>query len=133
MIYLLVGIPASGKSWICDRMKGMKVIRHDDFKDRGEYLAHLWEAAADGDVLAEAPFNAAEIVRSMNRRRVPICEVHVTGELPEIEKRYLDRTDGKKSLPANFRTNHTRYKQDHERFEFVGTSDEVLKWLEEKE
>lgn len=132
MIYLLVGVPASGKTWVCDRLKGAKIVRNDDYKERSRYLNALKDAHEESSiVIGEAPFRAAELASSLERSNIPVKQVLVTAPLTEIEKRYKERPEGLHYRPA-FRTNHARYEADPDRFEFSGTSEQVLDWLKDK-
>lgn len=131
MIYILVGVPASGKTWVCNRIKGMTVVRNDDYMgDRSGYVQAIKEASkGDKPVLCEAPFAASQLIEMLHSINKPIKQVLVTGPIEEIENRYKERKNGQ-PFRAAFKTNHRRYEEDPDRFEFSGTSEEVLKWLE---
>ena len=48
-VYLVVGVPASGKSWVCEQLKDkFEYVHHDGFiylKQPGAYLNAIFETA----------------------------------------------------------------------------------------
>lgn len=132
MIYVLVGVPASGKSYVCEKLKDKFVVcEHDKVPSRQLYTAAVSALAHGGKtVIAEAPFNAQELVSALIARRHTVHQVLVTASLPELEQRYLLRAG--KSYPPNFRTNHYRYLAAPHRFLFSGTGDAVVAYLSSK-
>jgi predicted kinase len=120
-VIILVGVPASGKSWVTERVAGLyNHIPHDDYS-REDYLHTLLHATKGSkDILAEAPFNAAGLVNDLKARGVVVEEWLVTAPLDEIKARYAARKG--REYPANFATNHARYEADAHRFAYKGTS-----------
>lgn len=127
-VVLLVGVPASGKTWVADRLAGRyTVLRHDDY-ERSAYIEVLLQATQGSkDVLAEAPFNAAGLVAVLESGGIKVEQWLVTGDLDEIKKRYRLRNG--LDYPKNFETNYYRYEADTERFTGGGTSDMVYNLL----
>jgi len=124
-IYVLVGVPASGKSWVCSQLREQyHHLAHDEYA-RDAYVAAL-KSAAQGNrpILAEAPFNAADLVAKLRMSAIPTEQILVTAPLNTITARYYERNG--KDYPANFRTNHGRYEADSSRFWFSGTSSQVV-------
>lgn len=124
-IIVLVGVPASGKTYVCDRVGAhYTALRHDGYV-RGAYIRAI-EKAAQGPkpVLAEAPFNAAAMISELQADGFVVEQWLVTGDLDQIKARYAQREG--KAYPANFETNYHRYNASGGRFKFVGDSGQVL-------
>lgn len=132
-IVLLVGVPCSGKTWICSRLSNKYTYLPHDAYERSAYTLALLEASRTSakPVIAEAPFNGSSLANALRQRGLTVEEWHVTAPLPEIEQRYRERSG--KSYPANFATNHKRYSQGGSRFTYSGTSSQIAEILDQLE
>lgn len=133
-VYLLVGVPCSGKSWVCDRLDGSKynVVRHDDHIG-GDYVAALTKAAhGDRSVVGETPFSITQIAAPLTKAGIEVKPVFVMAGANELRARYRDR---KRNEYAN--GNLTRQRTYEERAKeykaFSGSSSEVLEYLNGRE
>lgn len=123
-VILMVGVPCSGKSWVAKNARGVKYIPHDLY-NRHDYYQELVKATLGNRiVLAEAPFNAQELVDRLERTGVKVEQWLVTASLETLVKRYFAREG--KLYPKQFITNRERYETCRGRFSFAGTSDQVL-------
>jgi hypothetical protein len=130
-IYLLVGVPGSGKSWVCERAHDdYHVVSHDD--NIGEdYTAQLMRAAesADKPILAETPFSMSRIMEPLERRGYHVRPIFVFADELLLKTIWDSR-----STPPNARRGHltrqeTYKSRVHDHAAFHGDSTAVLNHL----
>ena len=132
-VYLVVGCPGSGKSWVCEQLKDrFHYVHHDLFIGMAgaAYVWELFQAAytADRPVLGEAPFSVSEIVEPLKAFGVKVRPVFISEAPQVIARRYLKRE--KKSIPKGHLTRQETYaKRAKAMRAFSGTSSEVLDYL----
>lgn len=135
-IHLLVGVPASGKSWVTDKLKEkFNVIEHDTYKLKPQYIAALLSAAASKEsrpILANTPFGMSEILEALQVRGHQVNPVFILEHPDTLQTRYKAREG--KDIPKGHLTRQQTYAQRADETQsFKGTSDQVLKHLQEIE
>jgi putative protein kinase ArgK-like GTPase of G3E family len=86
-VTVVVGVPGSGKSWVCERLKeGYHYLPHDAYstKGRAAYVRDIGDAATltsgRGRVLCETPFSVEDVTGPLQRRghEVEVVVVYAT-------------------------------------------------------
>lgn len=131
-IYLLVGAPGSGKSWVADQVKHKFIyLPHDKHPDN--YLEHIklnvsLTYFSGADLLIETPFSVSEYTKPLTELGAKVVPVFIL-ETPEVTaKRYLER-EGKPIPKGHLTRIQTYTKRAKELKAFSGTSLEVLEHL----
>jgi hypothetical protein len=129
--YLVIGVPCSGKSWVCEQLKDrFEYVRHDDHIS-GDYLNSivLKSATATKPLLIETPFSVSQIKDPLEKKGFNITPVFIL-ETPEVlNMRYRER-EGTPIIPGHL-TRQETYRQRAELWNsYRGTSEEVLRYLE---
>lgn len=134
-VFLLVGVPGSGKSWVSNQLhQKYEYIPNDHYlghpNQQAAYLAAIVAASkrAIKPLLIEAPFSVSQIQEPLEKHGLKIIPV-VISEKPEVvSQRYLERE--KKAIPQGHLTRMRTYEERaKERGWFKGTSQEVLAHL----
>lgn len=132
-VYLVVGCPGSGKSYVCEKVKDkFNFIHHDLFIGMagGTYVKEILKKANDSDkpLLCEAPFSISQIKTPLEEAGLDVVPVFIQ-ELPlTIKTRYWQREN--KEIPNGHLTRQNTYAQRAKEWNaFQGTSDEVLEHL----
>lgn len=132
-IFILVGSPGVGKTWVSDQLKDKyQVIEHDRFSDKKQYIKELSRSAQSGDrpILANTPFGLSEIMNSLQDQRISVKPVFIIESNHILRNRYMSRE--RKEIPTGHLTRQQTYlDRAKELRAFVGTSEQVLKHLEE--
>lgn len=134
-IYMVVGCPGSGKSWVCEQLKDKyNYIRHDDFIGKGKdaYLSAILEASKSSEkpILIETPFSISQLKDPLERAGLKINTNFIVENDSVIKERYMQRE--KAEIPPGHLTRQKTYKQRAVEYDgFAGKSDEVLKKLSE--
>jgi hypothetical protein len=136
-VYLLIGAPASGKTYVTDRMKGsFELVDHDAFIGRAKqpeaYVSAILAAAKDGrrDVLAEAPFSISQIKDPLESAGLTVVPVFVTASDGDLHSRWDQRGNVSESTRRGHMTRLRTYAERARDWNaFRGTSDEVLEFL----
>ena len=133
-IYLVVGVPGSGKSWCCEQLtEKFEYINHDGYiylKRPGHYLKVVLEKAktAEKPLLIEAPFSVNETKDPLEKAGYNVIPVFIIEPEPVLRARYLKRE--KKLIPQGHITRMQTYaKRANEWKAFRGTSAEVYEYL----
>jgi hypothetical protein len=131
MIYILVGVPGSGKTWISDQLKEhCTVVEQDDYIGQ-DYIkalrkAHL--AYPTTPILANAPFGLSHLMEALGSTCEP---VFILEDDDVIRERYYKR--GGKEIPKGHLTRQQTYKERAAFLgSFIGTSEAVLSYLKGK-
>ncbi len=130
-VYLLVGAPGSGKTWVANQLRSkFEVMDHDAYIDKN-YVQALYEAASGNKpILAETPFSMSEIIDPLNRANIEVVPVFIIESEEVHTKRYNARSG--KAIPKGHLTRTKTYLDraiagNH----FYGTSEKVLKHLKQ--
>ena len=137
-IFLLIGVPGSGKTWVTSRLGDDFILSHHD-----AWLGHaaqprvyvnetikLWEKA-DRPVLAEAPFSVSQIKDPLEKAGAKVIPVIIVEDKRVLADRYKNdpKRDGKDIPPGHLTRMDTYLRRASEYNAFVGNSSEVLEYL----
>lgn len=135
-VYLVVGCPGSGKSWVCDQLKDLFTYVHHDLHIgmAGEiYTFHLNRAAnrSPRPILAEAPFSISAMKGPLESVGIRVIPVFIQ-EDPDVIKRRHRKREGR-SIPVGHLTRQKTYALRAKQWKaFIGTSEEVLEHLKKE-
>lgn len=135
-VYLVIGCPGSGKSWVCDQLQDdFHYVHHDLYIDMTGpvYVAEIIKAAvsADKPVLAEAPFSVSQTKDPLETMGIEVVPVFISEEPHIISERYQAREN--KPIPRGHLTRQNTYAQRAQNWgAFSGTSAEVLAHLKDE-
>jgi adenylate kinase family enzyme len=134
-IFLLVGVPAAGKSWVSERLSGKyEYVHHDLFIGMAgdAYVKAILERArgATKPLLGEAPFSVSQIKEPLERAGLKVVPVFIHADEKELHRRW----DGRGNVSDSTRKGHlTRQQTYAERARalgaFRGSSSDVLSYL----
>lgn len=129
-IYLIVGAPGSGKTWVAKQLTDkFNFVPHDDYQD-GDYVKALINAGRVSTlpVIAETPFSVSQIIDPVKKAGIVITPVFLL-ESPHTTKTRYEKREGK-AIPQGHLTRIETYrKRAKEMGSFSGTSKEVLEYL----
>jgi len=132
IIYLVIGTPGSGKSWVCGQLRHkFEYIPHDSHPKLIEYLALAKSFASNGDkpILIETPFSVSMILGPLDKAGYEVIPVFILEDEETTSNRYEVREG--KEIPQGHLTRIQTYRERaHELQAFSGTSEEVLKYLQ---
>lgn len=131
-VYLIVGVPCAGKSWVCEQVQDkIKYVHHDLYTGMGgrPYVEAILKALVETDaVLAEAPFSLSNIVGPLLGAGVEVWPLFIIEPVEVLRARYWKREN--KEIPRGHVTRQQTYAQRCEDGGFFrGTSTEVLTHL----
>ena len=137
-IYLVVGVPGSGKSYVCEQLKHLfTYVHHDGYiylkGPKGAYLKAIREAAKDSirPLLIEAPFSVRETMEPLVEEGYNVIPLFIIEHPQTVADRYWKRE--KKTIPKGHLTRMETYRERALLWgAFSGTSDEVLAELRKK-
>lgn len=134
-VYILVGAPGSGKSWI-SRQLGHKFnyVPHDIFGLKGfsDYVKEIVKAAqrSDKPVLCDTPTSLSQIQGPLEFQGLKVHPVFVI-ETPEVTRTRYEARD-KKPIPKGHITRIETYLERSKQLNAPrGTSDEILAYLKD--
>lgn len=130
-IFLLIGVPGSGKSWVCERaQEKYEYISHD--KHIGKpHIAAIMQAAKDGmkPILTETPFSISQFMEPLLAKGFKVTPVFVIEKEDTLHQRW-DERDTKLKDRLGHLTRQTTYKARAIQYNaFTGTSLDVLNHL----
>lgn len=133
-IYLVVGVPGSGKSWCCEQLVNkFTYVHHDGYiylKQPGAYMKAILGAlpSATKPLLIEAPFSVSEIMEPLKKEGHDVIPLFIIEPEQVVRDRYFKRE--KKLIPQGHLTRMQTYrKRAIELKAFQGTSTEVFNYL----
>ena len=133
--YLVVGVPASGKSFVCDQLKDtFHYVHHDGFiylKDPQAYLAEVLKASkiATRPLLIEAPFSMG-ILDDLKFRAFKVVPVFIIEKPEVLRERYAERGRHEAHIIQGHLTRQKTFEfRAREQSAFVGNSTQVLEHL----
>lgn len=129
MIYLLVGVPSSGKTWVCNQIKAnYNFIPHDDYLKGGYIEAIVKEIPSDKPLLIEAPFSISQTTTPLEAVGHKVTQVFIIEPEDTLKERYMAR-EGRNIPPQHMTRQKTYLKRAIEGGHFYGTSSQVLEHL----
>lgn len=133
-VYLVVGTPGSGKTWVCEQLEDkFNYCPHDDYLDGEDmYIDAIvaLTAMGMGPVLGEAPFSVSKFKSRLEGEfGFKLVIVFIIEDPKVVAERYY-RREGKE-IPKGHLTRINTYKQRAIEYgAFLGTSQEVLSHLQ---
>lgn len=134
-IYLVVGCPGAGKSWICEQlMHKFEYVHHDGYIGHIDqpqiYVQAILLAAKSTTkpILAEAPFSISQIKNPLEKNGLTVIPVFIQEHPSVIAARYRKR-EGKDIIVGHLTRQKTYAERARELRAFSGTSEEVLQHL----
>lgn len=131
VVYVLVGVPGVGKSWVAEQLKDrFAYISHDEYIG-GDYLKAITHAArtASHPVLCETPFSLSLIAVCLSDLGLTMVPVYIVGEESRLKLVWEHRG----TLPSARQGHLTRQKTYITRAAqtgaYVGTSTQVVEYL----
>jgi predicted ABC-type ATPase len=128
-VYLVVGVPGSGKSWVCNQLKDQFDYVPHDLYPKG-YIEAIQEYSkiALKPLLIETPFSVSKIVEPLTAKGFEVTPVFIIETVDVTSERYLKREG--KPIPQGHLTRIATYIQRAIDLNAVwGTSEEVLTYL----
>lgn len=129
-IYLICGVPGSGKTWVCDQLENdFTYVAHDDHVNK-TYPMELfnYSRTSDKPILADCPFAERVLREELIARNLKVIPVFIVEDAQTVKARYEKREQ--RSIPKNFLTRaQTIGARAAEWKAFRGTSAEVLAHL----
>ena len=129
MIYLLIGAPGSGKTWVAKQLEDrFDYLAHDDFPNPKAYIQAIkrLEAFATKPLLIETPFSVSQFTEALSVIPIFIIESEET-----TKNRYENREN--KPIPQGHLSRINTYRNRAlELSAFSGTSQEALEYLKSK-
>jgi hypothetical protein len=136
LVYILVGTPGSGKTWVANQLRNQYTVCEHDVHGRAGPAAYATKIAelsffATTPILAEVPFSLSQLQdqlmrRGLESRAVFICESEAT-----TQARYEAREG--KPIPQGHLTRIVTYRQRAaEQDAPIGTSEQILNYLKGK-
>lgn len=128
-IYLVCGVPGSGKTWVCDQLKSkFEFIPHDDHKTGAYLFKALKSAASNKPLLTDCPYAERELKESLEKAGFTVHPYFVIESLETVSTRFKARE--KRDLPKAFATRVGSIEKRVKEWKAKsGTSEEVLKML----
>lgn len=129
-IYLIVGVPGSGKSFVCEQLEDkFEYIRNDDYIGSSYVEAIKATACAAGrPLLIEAPFSISQVKDPLEASGYKVVPIFILEEPHVVSHRYMARTG--KAIPKGHLTRMNTYRERAEAWgSFAGTSAQVLAHL----
>lgn len=133
-IYLVVGVPGSGKSWVCEQLaSAFDHLPHDEYENLTHYISDIKRLTqfAKKPVLIETPFSVSQILGPLQADGYDVTPVFIIETEDVTTKRYEDREG--KAIPKGHLTRIKTYAaRAAELGSFRGTSEEVLDFLKKQ-
>ncbi len=129
-VYMVIGVPCSGKSWVCDQLKDrFDYVRRDDHMDGGYLNAIVLRSATEKPLLIETPFSMREIMEPLQKRGFNVTPVFILETREVLRDRYRMREGT--PIPQGHLTRQDTYRQRASDMQpYRGTSLEVLRYLQ---
>lgn len=131
-VYLVVGVPCAGKSWVCEQLTGQyEYVPHDEYIGQS-YVVGIAERmrTATKPLLIETPFSMSQIVGPLERAGVVVTPVFIIENHKTLEDRYQAR-EGKPIISGHLTRQQTYAERAQETGAFFGTSRDVLRHLQQ--
>lgn len=132
IVTLLVGVPGSGKSTVCEQLDHIYTyVPHDDYKGNSSgHKETILRAAINGDkpVLTETPFSISDMKDPLESCGLTVRTVFILEDPKVLAARYKDR-EGKEIPKGHLTRQETYRKRAEESNSFAGTAKDVLEYL----
>ncbi len=131
IIYLVVGTPGSGKTWVCKQLEDQyDYLAHDDFRDIKDYISNIARLAqiATKPILIETPFSVSQVTEGLGSKGLHATPVFIIESDDVTSKRYEAR-EGRPIPKGHLSRINTYYDRARSLRAFYGTSEEVLAHL----
>lgn len=128
-IYLLCGVPGSGKTWVASQLRSQyRYVPHDDHID-GNLIQELRKAAkGDKPVLTECPFGERVLRAKLELMGLQVKAVFIVEDARVVSKRYF--SDRGRLLPKSSWTRAGSIVERAKEWKApYGTSSEILAYL----
>lgn len=129
MIYLLCGVPGSGKTWVIDQLKGWSHIDHDSCNHAS--IVHNVKALSEltsRNIIIDCPFNERALRKRLQDHGLDVTPIFIVESPDTIYKRYMKR-EGREPSQAIMTRATSIMNKVVEWQAFYGTSQEVLDYL----
>lgn len=128
-IYLVVGAPGSGKTWVCNQLsQQFEYVPHDLYPKGYIDVIQEYNKIAVKPLLIETPFSVSKIVEPLTAKGFNVVPVFIV-ETPQVTAERYEAREGK-PIPQGHLTRIETYKQRAQELKaFSGTSNEVLSYL----
>jgi gluconate kinase len=135
-VFLVIGVPGAGKSWVCEQLKDQfQYVHHDGFighiKQPEVYANAVIDTArtTTRPLLCEAPFSISKIRDPLVQAGCDVVPVFIVENAEVVSQRYRIR-EGKPIPQGHLTRMQTYAARAKEWGSFVGTSAEVLRHLQ---
>jgi gluconate kinase len=132
-VYLLCGVPGSGKSWVSEQLQQeYTYIRNDDFIGNPKtFIAAIFNAAKSSQkpILCDCPFAERKLRDELVDRDLRVIPIFIVEHPQVVRRRYESR--GKPVYPGLLTRALSIQDRAIEWNAFWGTAEEVLKKLRE--
>lgn len=127
MIYLVCGVPGSGKTWVCEQLTHkFHYIPHDLHSHKK--LVHLASQMNDRYIVMDCPFAERKLRDLLEDADIIVKPIFIVEEPDVIKSRYLKR-NGYMPTPGILTRANTIMEKVREWDAYYGTSKEVLAYL----
>jgi len=129
--YLVIGVPCSGKSWVCEQLKDrFCYVRHDDHIG-GHYVDVIIRTATmvTKPLLIETPFSVSQIKDALEKKGFTITPVFIL-ESPEVLNQRYRAREGTPIITGHLTRQETYRQRAVDWGAYRGTSEEVLRYLQ---
>lgn len=131
-VYLVCGVPGSGKTWVCSQLEDkFQYVRNDDHIG-GDYPKEVYRAARSSEkpILADCPFGERHVRKLMAELGLEVEPLFIVEKPALIKERYEARD--LKPIPQQHITRAINMKARAEEWDAVfGTCQEILAHLRE--
>jgi DNA-binding transcriptional LysR family regulator len=131
MIYLLVGVPASGKSWVAERLKDRFIyVPHDEHIER-DYLGVIAHTArsASQPVLCETPFSVSAFTLALSGCGFTVVPVFIIENESVLKARWVSRNTPETAQKGHLTRQKTFLARAEALSSYMGTSAQVFEYL----
>lgn len=131
-VYVVAGLNGVGKSWVCNQLDASKVAHIDyDSMHRSEHLNSIIAVSAlNKPIVYDNPFDARTFIKN-NKDKFNITLVVIDESDETLIQRLLSRGSPHKTIVKVLRRKG-KIERLKKRADFIGTSTEVLGYLNEK-
>lgn len=131
-VYLVCGVPGSGKSWVCTQLTDkFDYLPHDDFTDFAGALATVAKISQK-PILADCPFAERLLREKLEGRSIPVIPIFIIEEPGVVARRYQKR-EGRSVSKSTLTRAVTIRNRANEWNAFQGNAQEVLDYLRDIE
>jgi hypothetical protein len=131
-VYMVVGCPGAGKSWVCNQLtRQYEYVPHDTYKDSNAYIAAIVRQSkiATKPLLIETPFSISQLKEPLEKHDYRVTPVFIIEDPKTVRDRYRARES--KPIPEGHLTRQIIYEaRAIEWNAYRGTSAAVLAFLQ---